>query len=266
MAINFAILKATRKLENYLSREHYGLTRMEENSKVPYSLFETKVGHYNELVDTLNELFGNLTESEGELFQRFLLEDEEIPEIDEFGEIEDEEVVGGDWEENPKPTVYTHKNDKPISAKYEDGVPQWKAEGYDSYDEWLVDRESENVEISDDLALGVDTNLSKHRVEEALDDYEENSQHKIEDYDPEEDKPVDVLDNGFKYLNHTADNKQIDNDPTQIAEVTTAVESDKEGSRKSTEIEIDKHIYRPDSNIVDNLIDDEIEKLKVNKE
>lgn len=283
MSKHFAMLTATRRLENHLSREHYNLNRMAENERIPKSLFDTKVGHHNELVDTLNELFANLTESPAsELFARYTLDsvdDEEFSFISTESDVEEDVAVSPPVVQEPvtfdKRVVKHVIPHDDVAAEDESDDPVWKTEGYTSYDAWIADKEAEFVQ--DDLAIGVNDMMSRHRAHQALEEYSETSERDIASYLPEDDQPVSVLpadesvtssdsgedddEDAYRYLDHTVDNVRVDSDPTQIAGVETAVERYGENSRRGTDIDVSSFLYQSDAAVVSDLISDDIEQL-----
>ncbi|MGX1195848.1 hypothetical protein [Metabacillus sp. SLBN-84] len=267
MSKQFAMLTATRRLENHLSRESYNLTRMADNDRIPHSLFTKKVAHHNELVDALNDLFASLTDSPtSKLFSSYFHTSDEglVPDI-ESEDAPPSLVVQEVFEFIPQPAA-------------EPEVPLWKTEGYESRESWLADKEAEFVQSPDDLTLGVNDAMSRYRAEQALTEYSETSERDIATYLPEEDTPVSVLpldeeDEEFgsdsnevtaadyNYLDHTVDNVRVDSDPTQIAGVETAVERYGENARKGTDIDVSSYLYQPGGFVIDDLIDDDIERL-----
>lgn len=301
MSKQFAMLTATRRLDNYLSRERYNLNRMKDNERVPYSLFETKVNHYNELVRALNDLFGALAESTELLFEPYELEpisDETFTvsapytydsSVDEaVSEPEYREEVNVQAEPEPKRDFGFDEDDvddvddsddfdddENENDDEDDNLEQWQRDGYSSYDEWLVDKEAESVEVPDDLSVGLNTSLSRYRADKALSDYRLTSKHDITEYNPEDDEPVSVLpiDDEYerptadlRYLNHTPDNVRVDDDPTQIASVKTAVELDGERARRGADIDVSSFVYQTDKAVESDILDDEIKKLMTNQE
>lgn len=306
MSKHFAMLTATRHLENYLSRENYNLSRMAENDRVPFTLFEKKVGQHNELVDILNTLFASLTDSaSSELFPRFVIDEEETDEP-EFTVIPEGEGTG-DYDEpdesapvaqapfHPQAVAVTetietseteegHEDEESETSE----EPAWVIDGYESEDAWLADKETECVQFSgDDLSLGVNDAMSRHRAGQALDEYNETSVQDIATYSPEDDHPVNVLPSDdseeraaeddvesegeyededvvtdYSYLDHTVDNVRVDNDPTQIAAVETAVERYGENARQGTDIDVSSFLYQSEGSIVDSLISEDIKQLQ----
>lgn len=278
MSKEFAMLSATRRLEKYLSRESFNLKRMEKNPKVPISLFQTKAEHYNELIDTLNELFGALSDSPAsELFQRY--ESLSLNDSAHYAPDDGMDDDGFDDEAvSPAPVTDTSSTRPELDAKLADDdasedapaepeQPEWQRDGYASYEDWLNDKEAARAETPTDLSVGVNVSLSKRRAEEALDEYKKTSEQDIASYVPENDKPVSVLPDerpteDLNYLNHTVDNVRVDNDPTQIAAVQTAVERDAEGARKGTDIDVGSYLYESNEPVVPDLLGDEIRQLQ----
>lgn len=282
MSKHFAMLTATRKLENHLSRESYNLNRMAENDRIPYSLLQTKVDHHNGLVDALNDLFASLTESpSSKLFSYHTLsvvDDESFTvvaevESDEGDSVSDDQVS----EIQPAPVTEEFGKDDTDEDEQEDSepkIPLWQSEGYETYDAWLADKEAEFAQ--DDLTLGVNDGMSRHRAQQALEEYSETSDRDIATYLPEDDHPVNVLPatdedessdenieaTDYNYLDHTVDNVRVDNDPTQIAGVETAVERYGENARKGTDIDVSSFLYQSQGTLVDDLISEDIERLQ----
>lgn len=311
MSKDFAMLNAARKLENYLSREYYNLSKMEKNDRIPFSLFETKVGHYNELVGTLNDFFGELTESKtSQLFTRYGLDgqdsvpdmiDGDIPDmsvespgydavevVPELGVMKQDPVKPEPVRHIEKVEVAESKADTQSEAVEETKQveeapePTWVMDGYNTREAWLADKDAENAASPDDLSIGVNTSLSQHRVGQALDEYRETSEQDIAFYDPEDDTPTNVLPSdsnydtdlreaerpteNLSYLNHTVDNVRVDNDPTQIVGVETAVERDGESARRGTDIDVSSFVYQSKIPVIDDLISDEIMKLRPSRD
>lgn len=277
MSKHFAMLTATRRLENHLSRESYNLNRMAENVRIPHSLFEKKVDHHNELVDALNDLFASLTESpESKLFSHYLIdpaEDEAFTFVNPVEEDVEEKPVPNTVPVAPTPVV-TENAEPEEDAPDEPTVPLWESEGYESYDAWLQDKEAEFAQ--DDLSLSVNDAMSRHRAQQALNEYSETSERDIATYLPEDDSPVNVLPSNegesdyseedisatdYNYLDHTVDNVRVDSDPTQIAGVETAVERYGENARRGTDIDVSSFLYQSAGSVVDDLINDDIEQL-----
>ena len=270
MSKQFVLLKSARKLEKYLSREYYNLTKMENNDRVPFSLLDTKVNNFNELVDALNDLFSGLSEIQGddeELFERYVISSYD-DEIDDYSD-------------------YVHDEEPPETPMEKEA---WELEGFNSENAWRLSKEKECVELPDDTSISLDVNLSKQRANQVLEDYEQATTGDIAKYVPEDDKPVEVFnviptndiqveddivneepenigvrdDSGLDYVSRTVDNIRVDGDPIQIAGVTTAVELDDDSVKKGLDIDIDAYTYKAENMIVNNLIDDDIEKLMVN--
>lgn len=269
MSKQFAMLTATRRLENHLSRENYNLDRMASNDNIPDSLFNKKVDHHNELVDALNDLFSNLTDSpSSKLFTRY-----EQAVSDNFDYIPESTYS------EPLPFVRPSAPAESDETEESNDIALWKAEGYESHDAWLADKEAEYAQSPDDLSMSVNDVLSRHRADQALTEYSQTSERDIASYLPEDDSPVSVLpsdtvsqaydDEGvdpsdvtdYMYLDHTVDNVRVDNDPTQIAGVETAVERYGETARQGTDIDLSSFLYQSDRSVVDDLIKEDIEQL-----
>lgn len=283
MSKQFAMLTATRRLENHLSRESFNLNRMAENIRIPQSLLQTKVAHHNELVDALNDLFASLSDSP--LSKLFSYHD--IPSLDEetfmvmnhenleeSDEVNEEESMV--LEQETIEAIPTHREDDEAEQDASNpNLPLWQTEGYETHDAWLADKEAEFTQ--DDLTLCVNDGMSRHRAERALAEYSETSERDIATYLPEDDHPVNVLPTAsegdesmgevieaadYNYLDHTVDNVRVDSDPTQIAGVETAVERYGEIARRGTDIDVSSFLYQSEGTFVDDLISDDIERLQ----
>jgi hypothetical protein len=276
MSKQFAMLTATRRLEKHLSRESFNLHRMADNDRIPYSLLETKVAHHNELVNALNDLFASLSESpSSKLFTYHnlpSLEEESFTVVSHAEADEEEHVSAEQVAFEIKPDLGDEEDGQDES---EPDVPLWQSGGYDTYDAWLADKEAEFTQ--NDLTLGVNDGLSRHRAQQALDEYSETSERDIATYLPEDDHPVNVLPSAgcddesmdktidstdYNYLDHTVDNVRVDSDPTQIAGVETAVERYGENARRGTDIDVSSFLYQSEGLLVDGLINDDIERLQ----
>lgn len=285
MSKDFAMLNASRKLEKYLTHEYEILESLSKNINIPFESFEIKVDHYNYLVNTLNELFGILSDSpSSQLFTHYELK--ERVELTNDDPISTEETFSDspviEVQEEPvrlqvkERIEFSSDNQEDENPSDESFIPPWEAAGYESQEQWLDDKEKESAEIVDDLSLNVNVGLSQHRAEQALTEYDETSDRDISTYLPEEDEPVNVLPfnesnnerptEDLNYLNHTVDNIRVDNDPIQIAGVETAVEREGEKGRKGTEIDVSEFTYKSERVIVNNLIDEDIMQLQVKRE
>lgn len=277
MTKQFAMLHATKGLEDYLSRERYNLDKMADNNRVTQSFFDSKVLHFNRLVDTLNQLFATLSDSPSSLL------------FDRYETDSEDEVEFHNASFTPPPNIY--------------GQPSFAQE---------VNLEAVATKevTSDSLVGSVDTELSKQRAQAALDEYKETAERDVSSYLPEDDEPVDVMytgkeeatpdeedissdeevsvqdhaddedseesvegieedhnedeDDAFDshYYSHTVDNVPVDfsGDPTQIATVETAVERYGKESNQGADIDVSGFMYKSsdtDSSFFDNLIDSE---------
>ena len=298
MSKEFAMLEASRRLGNYLSREQYNLDKMAENPRVPQLLFETKVEQYNELVDSLNDLFGALTGSTSSLFTNYGLVTKEASPNLSAHEMLIPPLLGGLRQSGAdmipdaylthgsvlvaEPPVATGVVTSPNDTLPVDGstgteanadVPTWMAEGYPSYEDWCADKEAGQAELHDDVSVVVNVGLSQYRAAQVLNEYEQTSDHDIATFNPEQDAPVDVLSRAqsmratqdLRYLSHTVGNVRVDRDPTQITAVETAVERDGDDARKGMDIDVSQFVYRTPSMLITNLIDDDISKLRVHQ-
>ena len=284
MSREFALLKASRELENYLSRERYTLDKMQDNDRITTDFFESKVKHYNHLVNTLNDLFATMigsTNPKERLFVLYQTADALDVEVDvpvSVNHVDKPPETHGDEPVEP---------DEPVPEEEEepDDMPDWQREGYPSYNDWLVAKERESIEQPDDLDVSVNAGLSEHRMTKALQEYNESVEEDISEYNPDEDTPVSVLDTdpvsdlavdddgltedlyvsrpteNVDYLTHTADDTRIDRDPTQIVDVQTAVERDGEKSRRGVDIDVKSYTKLARDTTISGILDDELDKL-----
>lgn len=208
MSINYVTLTSTRELGEYLSREKYNLTKMENNERVPESLLNTKVTHYNDLVRTLNKLMGALVGTSEPIFDLYGVEtigQAPIPVIESEPEIE----TKSEPELNTQHVIRD--------------VPAWESDGYDSYAEWLSDKQAEGEvmrkhHLDDDVAaIG---SSARDRASQLLDEYESTNKQDITAYDPEEDKAISVLPSELKEAIGT-DNNNEDNSEDEHEDVET---------------------------------------------
>lgn len=271
------MLNAARKLEGYVSRERYNLEKMKSNYKVPYSLYETKARQFNELLDTLNGLYGALMDGADEVFSEHFIQfdddgaESETTYDDEYSVIATSAPVDA---AGPAYVVTQAAAPEP-EPEPEPELAQWQQDGFDSYESWLATKEVESAEIADDLDIGLSVEVSMHQADEALSEYDSEKTQDITTYDAEADAPPDVMgeswdktvpeeqesdepdaqastadsvpddDYGMRstenldYMHRTQDNVRVDNDPTQIALVKTAVELEGDAAHKGAEIDID---------------------------
>lgn len=195
MSKEFAMLNAARKLESYVSRERYNIDKMKANHRVPESLYVTKAQQFNELLDTLNALYGSLIDGASELFNDHYIqlpqdaEDDDQYDTTDYSVVDDAPVMPAESE------VVTLLQTPPVEESQPEPEPeQWQLDGFDSYDAWLALKEVESSEIANDLDMSVSVETSKHKASVALDAYDASKEQDIVDYDVEGDTPPDVLD------------------------------------------------------------------------
>lgn len=312
----FALLQATRDLENYISRERYNLSKMKTNPNVPYSLFVTKVQHFNNLVKTLNQLFATLIGADDDLFYPFVLDGEEIEEFtyEEPTHINDMDVYTdeGFTTDVEEPMYDMESEHEAEEFEEKEGIESEESNNTNEFDmsietEVEDDEQEFEFEISeevretiegdlddfDDFDDGVQDEISMKSANDMLTDYERTSEQDITSYDPEEDEPAEVLhhiisdddseededdekepngigllsEENIKYLNHTADNQRVNDDPIQIADTLTAVEKHGKDELKGTDTRLTDLL---ESNTVsfdvDNIIKDDFDKLYVGRD
>lgn len=187
MSNQFAMLSATRKIENYLSREEYNLKKMSTNPNVSDSLLQSRVEQHNGLVDALNGLFGSLVGEDEALFDR-----SDILDAVADTQIETFEVVGHSYDDEADLPVKT-QNQAVSQFSPPDEPEQWVLDGYPSKAQWLADRELEAIELPDDTALSVDSTISQKRAGGLLEDYNKTATRDVATYLPEDDTSVDVI-------------------------------------------------------------------------
>ena len=288
MSKEFALLKASGQLESYLSRERYNLDKMRDNPRVSQSLFETKAGHLNELVDILNRLFGTMvgvSNTEDPLFARYRIADDTEEFDTGLDYVIPDEISDTDKESIQREPVEPIEPVEPVEPVSEEPPEQWELDGYASYEDWLKDKELETLNQRDDLDITDLPALSERRMTTALEEYERFAKEDISEYDPEADEPVSVIgrdvedDEGdapsepdeveaverptqnVDYMTRTLDNLPIDKDPTQIADVQTAVERDDGKAHTGVNIDVRSQMSGRSRTVVDDVIDAELNKL-----
>lgn len=188
MSNQFAMLSATRKIENYLSREEYNLKKMSTNPNVSESLLQSRVEQHNGLVDALNGLFGSLVGEDEALFDRSdILDGVADTQIETF------EVVGHSYDNDEADLPVKAQDQAASQFSPPDEPEQWVLDGYPSKAHWLEDRELEAIELPDDTALSVDSTISQKRAGGLLEDYDKTATRDVATYLPEDDTSVDVI-------------------------------------------------------------------------
>lgn len=270
---------------------------MSENDRVSDSFLISKVEHYNDLVGTLNDLFSGLAGSAESLFETYVIEYEEDP------------IVEYD-------TSYSHNrhnnsvlNDAGVQQELQHDVASDHA-GESSTD--LTERDLSDNSITDttevvDAEPSTDyvdklSEESTERMNEVLEEYQSNVSLDISLRDPEEDKPISVMDaeedevsddseqgvvqtetlepsegvsasdddssksHGYEYMKLTADDQVVNKDPMQIVDVMTAVEKEGITGRKSHDIPMEDVLSHNihSTPLFDNVIDDELSSQMVN--
>lgn len=313
MTNDFALINSARQLESYVSREHYNIVKMKDNYKVPYALFETKAIHFNELLDTLNALYGSLIEGADVLFAEHYIQlhsdddannndDEDIYDTTDYSVTTDDSVVEISTPTEVESVIHYNNAEKPPEPVAPPEQMQWQLDGFDSYESWVALKEVESAELTNDLDTIVSVEAAKHQAGEMLSEYDQTKTQDITNYDSEADTPPNVLDGNYdddtsgyaddndnvetedqdrdevsdilgsdsdsdsdndanyrttenlNYLNYTHDNVRVNDDPTQIASVVTAVEYEGEAGHKSADVGLDALIGNEDTESYD--IDD----------
>lgn len=308
MSKEFAMINAARKLESYVSRERYNIDKMKTNHRVPESLYVTKAQQFNELLDTLNTLYGSLIDGASELFDDHYIQISQDVEDDVQYDTTDYSVVDDAPVMPMESEVVTLVQTPAVEESQPEPEPeqmQWQLDGFDSYDAWVALKEVESSEIANDLDISVSVEASKYKAGVALDTYDASKEQDIVDYDVEGDTPPDVLDDedvddddlvehddedydddelydpdediddetdssddrvdeapdvdvddgdgykrpteGLEYMHYTQENIRVDDDPTQIASVKTAVEIEGAEGQRGTDIDVDAFSYSEQS-------------------
>lgn len=186
MVNQFLLLKTARKLEGYLGRESYNLDKMKKNNNVSTSFMESKVGHYNELVETLNTLFSGLTGDTDPLFDRYVLyPGEDLPFAVTLPSYEDE-TSSPTYDVAPEPVTQKHVPSETSELAY---LTKTREQGVETpaQEEALVYDEPAPVNDS------FDTTIGQQRAAEILDEYEKTATMDIAAQDPEHEEPVAVF-------------------------------------------------------------------------
>ena len=281
MSKEFALLEASRKLGEYLAQEHLQLDKMAENERVSQPYFQQKVERYNELVDVLNELFAAVSGTTSALYAKYRLVASDASVNRTAHKPLLQSLTGGEIG-SPIPSGIALMEDPQMEDDGAGGIvipqstshmPRWFNEGYPSYEAWFADKELERAELQDDLSVVVNVSLSQYRAAKALAEYQQTSEHDIATFSPEQEEAVDFLvetqvarmsrpTGDLRYLNHIGD-VRVDRNPTQITDVQTAVERDGDQARKGMDIDVSRYVYRSPSMVVDDLLGDDIAKLRV---
>ena len=221
MSLNqLELFKSSRGFDKYLTSEKENLKRMKGNQNVSDSLYETKAAQHNDLVKSLNDLFGLLIDGGEELYDGY-----EVP----VSRYDDPDAVTYDTDYDPsyyttdagsEDTAYSpvEQSDEEAQAEAvaqgdaqfdgehivdvedDDSEPDvsaptpWEAEGFSSREEYLTVKETERHILPDDLSMDLSHEVATHAADKVLDEYEQTTDQDIADYDSEEDTPVEVLD------------------------------------------------------------------------
>lgn len=248
------MLQTTRDLENYVSRERYNLSKMRDNPNVPDSLLYTKVGHFNQLLSTLNNLFSVLMDVDEDLFTYFTIGDDDYAPIEVFDDVSNDTAGIRNDVDTDTGEIYSDANlddSNDMTPMLDDERTDSDENDNEEHDDVYVEQEHDDVQVDPEVIDdGVDDEVSMRNADEMLTDYEQTSEQDITAYDPESDEPTEVLqhtvtdeENGdidehevdedtgrllseenIRYLNHTADDARVNDDPMQIADVVTGVE------------------------------------------
>lgn len=221
MSLNqLELFKSSRGFDKYLTSEKENLKRMKGNQNVSDSLYETKATQHNDLVKSLNNLFGLLIDGGEELYDGY-----EVP----VSRYDDPDAVTYDTDYDSsyyttdvggEDTAYSpvEQSDEEAQAEAvaqgeaqfdgehivdvedDDSEPDvsaptpWEAEGFSSREEYLTVKETERHILPDDLSMDLSHEVATHAADKVLDEYEQTTDQDIADYDSEEDAPVEVLD------------------------------------------------------------------------
>ena len=221
MSLNqLELFKSSRGFDKYLTSEKENLKRMKGNQNVSDSLYETKATQHNDLVKSLNNLFGLLIDGGEELYDGY-----EVP----VSRYDDPDAVTYDTDYDSsyyttdvggEDTAYSpvEQSDEEAQAEAvaqgeaqfdgehivdvedDDSEPDvsaptpWEAEGFSSREEYLTVKETERHILPDDLSMDLSHEVATHAADKVLDEYEQTTDQDIADYDSEEDTPVEVLD------------------------------------------------------------------------
>lgn len=221
MSLNqLELFKSSRGFDKYLTSEKENLKRMKGNQNVSDSLYEIKAAQHNDLVKSLNNLFGLLIDGGEELYDGY-----EVP----VSRYDDPDAVTYDTDYDSsyyttdvgsEDTAYSPVKQSDEEAQAEavaqgdaqfdgehivdveddDSEPDvnastpWEAEGFSSREEYLTVKETERHILPDDLSMDLSHEVATHAADKVLDEYEQTTDQDITDYDSEEDTPVEVLD------------------------------------------------------------------------
>lgn len=225
---DFATFSAIRRLENHLSqeRDYISIMRLEEGATV--SLLSARIKQYNNLVVTLNELFGALSDSPGSsLFPLYT--------------ADKKQVANQEYSTSPHASFGAETDPSELS---------------------LAVVSSAQLDTSNDSEnSGVPSNLheSQIRAAEMLNDYEQSADNNVSTTLVEDtETSPDVL-NHYVY-NQTIEGVPINNDPTQLADVKTATEQDGENGLTPVDLNVSDIMYKPTKRSAGDLIDRDIQR------
>lgn len=257
MPNHFRILQSTRVIESYLSRDKFMIEKLGDSYGT--TLYDKKIKQHNELVVAVNNLYGELVDTGGQpLFDLLPLwayasdPAYEAPDNSAY-DVVAEAVVTDPPVTEPVPVVdETNHDTVSDEASSEQGAwhdeeqdderdTQQDEQRDDEQDDELDEEQDEDVEDErDDREEDVDTDglgdlgdqdeaeedvseRGQAAAGQILDEYEKTSAHDVSTYNPEDHAPVDVLATAH-VMTHSADNVRINEDPLQMASVTTQSE------------------------------------------
>lgn len=225
MSKQFALLKVTGNVSNYLSRERYMLTKMKLNDRVTDSFFESKVKQYNELVDLFNVLFR-------------IQSDEQMDRLFEAYSIENDSACLFDY------LFDTNVAENSNGFINSDDVVDINNVSQD--DEWL-DKQKQVVQSQ--------AERSKIEAEAMLQSYHESQTVSIEEYAPADDQSVtfssDVL---------MSRKKIVDSEKDLDVEMVDDVESTKD-IRESVSFDVNEFRQKSEESMNESPIDEELSRF-----
>lgn len=277
MSKEFMMVQCATRFNEHLSRERFNLKKMWDNPNVSESLYVTRLNQFNELVSTLNALYSALTGSDADMF---------APEPDYAPEPVETYT--------PEPVVYAEPEPVALVSSVDPTEGESRADAalreYEASSEQdialhdpsehvpvsvlpePVVRDTDDADAEDELDAGLD-----EEADDEPDDPREDDPYAEDDLEETEvvdegvptsgwltDEPAGTT--GGSYITHTTAGVRVDNDPTQIAQVETAVERDNVSKYVGVGIDVTEYRGASASNGFDDVLDDDLANLRVGRE
>lgn len=280
MSKEFVLMQCATKLHDHLSRERYNLQKMWDNPNVSESLYATRVRQFNELAETLNVLYASQMGVSESLFDLHPPYEPDavaaepvapvVPEPLPSFTPEPEPVIGVDVAADGQNRADAVLKEYAASSEQDIAL-------HDPSDHVPVSVLPEPAHHEDTPdALDADDALEDELEDESdeVDAEPEDELEPDEDEEPEEQPVPDAagqewldtsseFEHGGSYINHTPTGVRVDNDPTQIASVETAVERDGTKSYMGTSVDVGAYRGVPTmAGNMDDILENELAGLR----